>query len=658
MTQKTTPTRGSPSRLAFRLPPDPVRLLRARDRLRDYLHQHGVSDRLVKEAVLALEEACTNAVRHSGSRDDIEITARFDDGDLVMRVKDRGDGFDIDAFDPSSPPDPHASGGRGLYLIHRLMDEVHLRLDGGLEVHMVKRGALSEAPEARRATGELAGPQTASPWSHLESRRLAVLEEIDEGFMAFDWEFRFIYVNEAGRRFTDRPTAELLGKVLWDVYPYLNDHVVGRLYRDAMELGKPGIIEFVSPTTGRWREQRIYPTPSGVSAYARDIDERKRRELERDELAEALRESEERLRFHVENSPMGVVEWDADFIVTRWAGDAERLFGWSEAETVGRHILDLHLIYDEDLPLVQRTIARLTDGQRTKIVSSNRNCTRDGRVLDCTWYNSVLLDGDGRLVSVMSLVLDDTERKRALAALAKSEERQRHIATTLQERLMYPLPQVEGLEIGVVTQTAFRYDLIGGDFYDVFELPGGLVVATIADVMGKGVEAAGRTETVRSAARAFASVDASPAFILTKTNELLLAHGVDGELVTALLLVLDVASGIVTCASAGHPAPVLAGPSVCDLLDVPFGLPLGTFPQEMAEAQFRLVPGDCLVLFTDGITEARRGREMFGERRIVESVCKLRGASAQAIAEGLLSSASSYADVLRDDLQVLALRLA
>ena len=143
-----------------------------------------------------------------------------------------------------------------------------------------------------------------------------------------------------------------------------------------------------------------------------------------------------------------------------------------------------------------------------------------------------------------------------------------------------------------------------------------------------------------------------------KTNELLLAHGVDGELVTALLLVLDVVSGVVTCASAGHPAPVLAGPSVCDQLDVPFGLPLGSFPQEMAEVQFRLVRGDCLVLFTDGITEARRGRELFGERRIVESVCRHRGASAQAIAEGLLTSASSFADVLRDDLQVLALRLA
>jgi PAS domain S-box-containing protein len=657
VTQPTS-TRSSPSRLAFSLPLDPVRLLRARDRLRDYLHQHGVSDRLVKEAVLAVEEACTNAVRHSDSREDLQIAASFEDGDLHLRVRDHGRGFDVGAFDPRAQPGLLASGGRGLYLMHRLMDQVDLVCDGGVDVRMVKNRALPRGIEARHPLSELAGPQTASPWSHLEARRLAVLDEIDEGFMAFDWEYRFIYVNEAGRRFTDRPASDLMGRVLWDVYPYLKDHEVGRLYREAMEIGKAGIIEFVSPVTGRWREQRIYPTPSGVSAYARDIDDRKRRELERDELAEALLESEERLRFHVENSPLAVVEWDADFVVRRWAGDAERLFGWTEEEAVGKTIADLRLVYEEDRPVLEHTRARLTDGTSGKVVVSSRNCARDGRILDCTWYNSVLFDGAGRMVSVMSLVLDDTERRRALAALARSEERQRHIATTLQESLMYPLPQVGGLEIGAVSRPAFRPELIGGDYYDVFEVRPGLVVATIADVMGKGIEAAGRTETVRSAIRAFASVDPSPGFILTKTNDLLLAHGVDGELVTAFLLALDVAQGYVTCASAGHPAPVLAGPWACDLLDMPFGLPLGSLPQQMTEVAFRLAAGDCLVLYTDGVSEARRGRELFGERRVVEAVCALQGSSAQAMAEGLLGAAADFAEKQRDDLQVVALRLA
>jgi PAS domain S-box-containing protein len=446
------PISSSPARLAFSLPLDPSRLLRARDRLRDYLHQHGVSDRLVKQAVLTVEEACTNAVRHSGSQCDLQINASFEGGDLTISVRDWGKGFDVAAYDASVLPDPLAPGGRGLFLIHRFMDEVSLELDGGLEVRMVKHGVLASGSAARHARSDLAGPQTASLWSHLEGRRLALLEEIDEGFVAVDWEYRIIHVNDAGQQLVGRPASDLLGRVLWDVFPDLKDHEVERLYRDAMEMGKAGIIEFLSPATGRWREQRIYPTPSGVSAYLRDIDERKRREAERDELAKALLESEQRLRLHVENSPLAVVEWDAGAIVTRWAGAAERLFGWSEGEVLGRSITELQLIGEEDLPTVERTVARLAAGTSRNAVSSVRVCTKDGRVRDSIWYSSVLLDEKGRMLSVMSLVLDDTERRRTLAALADSEERQRRIATTLQESLMYPLPRVEVLDIGAVSQ--------------------------------------------------------------------------------------------------------------------------------------------------------------------------------------------------------------
>jgi PAS domain S-box-containing protein len=132
---------------------------------------------------------------------------------------------------------------------------------------------------------------------------------------------------------------------------------------------------------------------------------------ERDKSERALRESEERLRFHVENSPMAVVEWDKNFIVTRWAGAAENMFGWSAEETVGKPIMDLHLIYEEDLPIVERVMAQLSDGATRHVVSANRNYTKDRRILHCEWYNSVLSDQAGKMASVMSLVLDITVRK-------------------------------------------------------------------------------------------------------------------------------------------------------------------------------------------------------------------------------------------------------
>jgi PAS domain S-box-containing protein len=146
-------------------------------------------------------------------------------------------------------------------------------------------------------------------------------------------------------------------------------------------------------------------------------------ELQRAE--ESLRESEQRLRFHVENSPLAVVEWDNDFIVTRWAGEAEKVFGWTAAETVGKPITHLNMIYQDDIPAVQRVMATLTDGVSRHVISRNRNYTKAGEVRHCVWHNSVLHDAAGRMTSVMSLVLDVTEQKQAEAALHESEERLR-----------------------------------------------------------------------------------------------------------------------------------------------------------------------------------------------------------------------------------------
>ena len=127
---------------------------------------------------------------------------------------------------------------------------------------------------------------------------------------------------------------------------------------------------------------------------------------------EALRDSEEKLRLHAENSPLAIVEWDADFIVTRWAGAAEAMFGWKASETIGRPIADLNMIYKPDIPIVEATMVKLTDGVSRTVTSSNRNVTKDGRIIWCTWYNSVLYDSGGKMMSVMSEVEDVTEHRR------------------------------------------------------------------------------------------------------------------------------------------------------------------------------------------------------------------------------------------------------
>jgi len=151
-------------------------------------------------------------------------------------------------------------------------------------------------------------------------------------------------------------------------------------------------------------------------SVGRDITERVHAE-------QTLRQNEERLRFHVENSPLAVVEWDADYHVTLWSNEAERLFGWTASQAVGKQIGALNLIHEEDLPIVKRTMEQLSSGVERTVVSSNRNITREGKVIECIWYNSVLADEQGKMSSVMSLVLDVTQRKQAEENITRMNER-------------------------------------------------------------------------------------------------------------------------------------------------------------------------------------------------------------------------------------------
>jgi sigma-B regulation protein RsbU (phosphoserine phosphatase) len=240
---------------------------------------------------------------------------------------------------------------------------------------------------------------------------------------------------------------------------------------------------------------------------------------------------------------------------------------------------------------------------------------------------------------------------------ARLLEQQRRIAVTLQENLIHPLPEVEGLELSVVGSTAHESELVGGDFSDVFLPDAAHVAILIGDVAGKGLRAAGLTETVRSTVRAFAAVDPSPEFVLRMTNRLLLRRDVGEDLVTALLVIVDRVSGRATFASAAHPPPVHLSLQACGFLELPFGVPLGSFDKDYGEFRLQLTPDDAFVLYTDGVTEARRGRELFGYGRLVEAMSALRGGSMQELAEGVRDAAIGFAGRLKDDLHVAAFRL-
>lgn len=281
MTQPAGPpeiTRAS--RLAFHIAPDPTHLLRSRERVRDYLYQHCSTEEAVDQVVLAVDEACTNALRHSGTTDDLEIRLGFYAGDLVVEVRDHGRGLDDTTFDPRRVPAPLANDGRGMYLISSLVDEVEFTSDSGLLVRMVKR-AVQRADSPLDAVE--AGLDDGRDPEYRHSRRRAVIEELGEAFAALDWEYRFVYGNRAALDLYGPGFEEAYGRSFWELFPAAEGQPVGMGIRRAMELGISSIVEFASPRIDRWVECRIYPTSHGVNLFVRDIDERKHRELAHEE---------------------------------------------------------------------------------------------------------------------------------------------------------------------------------------------------------------------------------------------------------------------------------------------------------------------------------------------------------------------------------------
>ena len=116
------------------------------------------------------------------------------------------------------------------------------------------------------------------------------------------------------------------------------------------------------------------------------------------------------------------MEWDVNLIITSWSEQAEAIFGWSRAEVVGKSVEKLNLVYEEDVEEVNNVLNKLSAGKINSQKVINRNNTKSGRIITCEWYNSVLKNDDGKIISCMSLVQDITEKKKAEETLAVNEQ--------------------------------------------------------------------------------------------------------------------------------------------------------------------------------------------------------------------------------------------
>lgn len=279
-----------------------------------------------------------------------------------------------------------------------------------------------------------------------------------------------------------------------------------------------------------------------------------------------------------------------------------------------------------------------------------------------------LHDAEGNVVGMLGTFEDITERRlmevereNARKALEAVYERERRIAETLQRSFLPDkMPALEGYLLAQAYRPALSEAAIGGDVYDVFKLPCGKIGMTIADVSGKGLRAARYGAMVKYMLRAHSYRTLDPAEILALLNSSVSVDLDIDSFITCFFGILDPDTGRFDYANAGHEEPLLiSANSKTPMRLKPTGPALGL--QESAgygSGRIVLVEGDILLLYTDGVTDARGAMEPMHVDGLEEHLLSSCGLPAEEMVECLLDEVMRRSgDRLADDVAMVALQV-
>jgi serine phosphatase RsbU (regulator of sigma subunit)/uncharacterized protein YigA (DUF484 family) len=240
---------------------------------------------------------------------------------------------------------------------------------------------------------------------------------------------------------------------------------------------------------------------------------------------------------------------------------------------------------------------------------------------------------------------------------ARLYQQQKAFAETMQRSLLpRERPSVTGLDVGRIYESAARVD-VGGDVYDFLELTDGRLAVVLGDVTGHGIDATADMAMAKFVFRSLAREHPEPSEFLAHANEVVVGEIAAGKFITMAYLAID-PSGTVACASAGHPQPRLVGPDGRVTGLECGGLALGILPSQEYEQGFaELSPAGSVVLYTDGVIESRRDRELFGIERLDEVLSANASRPAQEIADAVLAACRTFAGgELADDCAVVVIK--
>jgi len=308
--------------------------------------------------------------------------------------------------------------------------------------------------------------------------------------------------------------------------------------------------------------------------------------------------------------------------------------GDTTSGTEGMDLLSRVQAIDSSLPVVVMT----GWGSVDLAVETMRRGVRD--FVQKPWDNAQLL------TTLRTEIAAGRERRQQ----AKDDKREYEEARRIQRKLLpTTIPQIDGCEIATQWRPASG---VGGDCYDVIPFGSARMGLCIADVVGKGIPAALLMSNLQASVRAFATEAAQPAELCQQVNRILCGRIAEGRFISFFYCRIDTSLGVITYANAGHYLPIVVrhDGSIARLTEG--GPVLGVFSDATYEqGHFQISSGDRIVLFTDGVTEARNGDdEEFGEARLIDAAMMNRCCSAPALEARLSESVASFtSDTLQDD---------
>lgn len=677
---------GPTVRFARRLPAIPVSVPRLRGELSDWLRQAGVDGEHAQSVRLAVNEVMTNAVIHGfvgrvpGS---LSVVAEHADGLVEVRVVDDGVGMG---------PRPDSPGlGMGVPVVGKLCTSVDFRAgpDGkGTEVQM-RFGLPGRTADAGPA-GEAAVRRVADLAAASARRPLGgdvEVADIVDGLAAAVTIQRpgqgFVYANQAA--------AEAMGMVSpqellaatpeqidadWVTFdedggPVVADRWPSRQLLTGARSAEPLTLRAINRRTGReyWRTVRtrgVFDDAGELTltvTMIEDITQMRRAVLTQRLLADAgevLSSSRDYDQTLVALAGLAVPEladWcsivmpddhglirqvavaHVDPEKVSFARDYDARYPtYIDSDSASAVILRggpavlLPEIPDtmlrQAVPDPEQRAALATIGMRSAIQVPVAAAGEPAiGVLTLVQADSARVFGEADRALAMEL------GRRAGTAIqsARLHDERARIAATLQASLLPDeLPEVPGFAVACRYRAAGAESWVGGDFYDVFAVRDGWMVI-VGDVAGHGAEAAALTAQARHTLRAIGEAFGDPVQALAHLNDLLLPRG-NPSLCTACAVLLQVAddgeaTAAVTCA--GHPLPYLQRDGEVSQVGRAGSL-LGAWESTFEEVEFPLRDGDILVLYTDGVLDARDGAERFGEERL-RTVLAGAGGAADAV---------------------------